>query len=206
MRRFWEWIKPSIINAHNFPHYLTAIFTLALAVFAYNAWIEAQRGTHALEGQLLAIRAEQRPYIGPVNIFTSPFFTVTPDHGGQIEWNIYFTNYGKSVAYDEKTVTFIKVGDEPYQKSYSGNTTVIYDEVSLPPGKINFVTAVSWPGYSQEFFDGLLKKNKSIGVLVEFEYSDTLTGGKYHEAFCAERLANGAITFRDPKKCQKQEK
>jgi hypothetical protein len=46
------------------PHYLTALFTLLLAIFAYAAWREATHGTRALQGQLSAMEADQRPWVG----------------------------------------------------------------------------------------------------------------------------------------------
>ncbi|HXP76327.1 MAG TPA: hypothetical protein VN823_19460 [Stellaceae bacterium] len=47
----------------NLPHYLTAVFTLGLAIFAYYAWTEAVHGTQALQGQLKVLREEQRPWV-----------------------------------------------------------------------------------------------------------------------------------------------
>jgi len=53
----------SLRNPDNLPSYLIFAATVALAIFAYNAWIEATHGTDALQTQLNILRDEQRPWI-----------------------------------------------------------------------------------------------------------------------------------------------
>jgi hypothetical protein len=195
------WLRVSIANPHNFPHYLIALFTLLLAIFAFSAWIESQRTTKALEGQLQAMRMEQRPYvyIGPHE--GRPEFKAPPS--GQIVWNAEFANYGKSVAYAVEVHKYIKIGEERYQASYAGGTdSVVTEGTNLPPTKVNFFTVVSRPGYSQEFYDHLLQRDSAIGILVIFGYSDGTDTGRYEDTICMERLAGGAIAYRDPKNCK----
>jgi hypothetical protein len=58
------WIATSFRNPHNLPQYLIAVFTLALAFFAWKAWVAAQDGTAALQGQLDLMKRDERPWIG----------------------------------------------------------------------------------------------------------------------------------------------
>lgn len=55
-------------NHGHFPHWLTAIFTLGLMLFAYKAWDESTRTTAALEGQLKILQEEQRPYVSQIDL------------------------------------------------------------------------------------------------------------------------------------------
>jgi hypothetical protein len=57
------WLGKSLHEPNNLPIHLTAIFTLALAVFAAYAWKESKRGTEAIEGQLRVMRDQNRPWI-----------------------------------------------------------------------------------------------------------------------------------------------
>jgi hypothetical protein len=69
---FRHCIGASIRNPNNIPHYLIALFTFGLAVFACYAWLESRKGTRALEGQLKVMQADQRPWVGaPTEIETS---------------------------------------------------------------------------------------------------------------------------------------
>jgi hypothetical protein len=67
---FWNWLLLSAKKSENFPAYLTAIFTVALAGFAYLAWRESQAATAIFAGQLEAaqkqlqeMRDQQRPWV-----------------------------------------------------------------------------------------------------------------------------------------------
>jgi hypothetical protein len=86
------WFRKSVNNPNNLPHYLAALFTLALAVFACYAWLESQRGTAALQGQLTAMQIDQRPLMWVVG-FQEPDYD---DPTGQVLWNVSFANIGKA--------------------------------------------------------------------------------------------------------------
>ena len=94
--QFWKWLTSSVSDPHNLPHWLTSIFTLVLAVFACYAWLESQRVTKALEGQLAALKAEQRPFLWLSNM-EQPSFN---KQNGQIWINYVYKNYGKGIAYN----------------------------------------------------------------------------------------------------------
>ena len=81
---------------HDFPHYLTALFTLALVLFAYYAWDESTRGTAALQGQLSVLRAQQRPWVGV------GFVGYPPDQPPQLQ----FKNAGNSPAFKVSITAF----------------------------------------------------------------------------------------------------
>jgi hypothetical protein len=82
-RRALRWLRTSFSEPDNLPLHLTWLFTVVLAVFAYGAWREAVKGTLAIQGQLDAMRSEQRPW-ARVDIHTANFppFDPTGDPRG----------------------------------------------------------------------------------------------------------------------------
>ena len=159
------WLWGSVSKPDNFPHYLIALFTLGLAIFAYSAWIESRRGTAALEGQLKAMQTDQRPYIWVTN--TLPiinFRATTGTNTRQVTIDWQFTNYGRGVAYHFRLAHFIKIGaNSQYIVSYGANEQNPWNaEGVMPPGKINFNTVISRPGITQ---DDLSKRAKSTSQL-----------------------------------------
>jgi uncharacterized membrane protein YbhN (UPF0104 family) len=88
----YPWFRRSVRNPDNFPHYLTTIFTLGLAVFACYAWLESRRGTAALEGQLNDM---ERPFVWVVKL-EQPIYD---DAGRQFLWTWACNNIGKGLAY-----------------------------------------------------------------------------------------------------------
>jgi hypothetical protein len=170
-----------------------ACLTFVLGAVGFMQWWE-------LSGQLVAIRADQRPYIWLTNDLPPPVFL--GDHSnGQVAWSWKFTNYGKSVAKNFRFHQFIKVGNGQYKVSYREPDTIYGGDVV--PGKINFATGISAPGVVLDNVNQLLKMDRALGLLVELEYLDGY-GTRYEDAFCVENLATGAISFADPKDCEKE--
>jgi len=200
-----NWFRASFLNPDNLPRHLTALFTLLLAVFAFEAWTEAQRETHALQGELAVLEADQRPYIGLANFIEQPLFVAQSNQAplGQVVWKWQYMNYGRGIAYNVRFRDFIKVGDERYQPSYGGTGEQVSLATAMPPGRVAFATAVSHPGLSQENFAQLLQKDFQIGILIELEYTDAFRRETFKDVVCLERLATGAIAFRPPEDCKK---
>jgi hypothetical protein len=71
----------------------------------------------------------------------------------------------------------------------------------IPPGKIDFVTAVSAPEVSQLDLDWMSRADLSFGVAMDFEYFDGY-GTKFTDSVCEERLASGAMLYRRPEDCK----
>jgi hypothetical protein len=69
-----------------------ALVTLLLAVFAYDAWKESQKSTAALEGQLNATLAGQRPW---VDFAIAPKKDITFIRGGNLSADLAFTLINK---------------------------------------------------------------------------------------------------------------
>jgi hypothetical protein len=116
--KFCRWVVPSIRNPDNFPHYLIAAFTLGLAIFALFAWIESRRGTQALEGQMTAMREDQRPYIWITNDPLGVILNIpTGATAGTLLLTIKYTNYGRGVAFRFDRRLYIKVKNGPYKKA-----------------------------------------------------------------------------------------
>jgi hypothetical protein len=75
----------------------------------------------------------------------------------------------------------------------------------MAPTSLAVAAAVSAPDLTltQERFDELLKRERTIGLLVEFEYQD-INDTKFTNAFCFERLATGAISLLQPRECERE--
>jgi hypothetical protein len=205
MRRFWEWFVGSVSDPHNLPHYLTAIFTLALAVFACYAWLESQRSTQALEGQLVALKAEQRPFLWTRNI-GQPRFESPPIYGGQVLIDWQYMNYGRGIAYNIASVSYIRVGDGRYEPTFGLDIGPIPNKTGIqePPAKVDFSTVTSRLGFSQDYFDKLMKTDLGFGIMIDFHYSGDSAGiERYSDVICLERFATSAWTFKDPDECKK---
>jgi hypothetical protein len=183
-------------DPHNLPHWVIALLTLGLAVFAGNAWIEATRTTRTLEGQLQAMRYGQRPYVWATNLGLPQYLD-----SEQVVWTYHFTNVGKGTAQNVTARHYLKIGaNEPYRASY-GKAEEHPVGVPLPPLIDQFKTAVSHPGVSKQYFDTLYKSDRALGLRVEFEYGDGIDN--YADTLCVELLASGALIYRDPKDCPK---
>lgn len=198
IRSFFCWLNPD-----NLPHYLIAAFTLGLAIFACNAWLEAQKGTQALQGQLKVMLEDRQPYIGPTENLGAPNLHLSNIGTGQVTWQFAFENYGKSLARNIRFRMYVKIGkNDVYRASYGPAISVGSD---MPPSATAIAAAISAPDptLTQDRYDQLVAADEAIGVLVEFEYSD-LDGTKFVNTFCMERLASGAISLPQPEKCQKE--
>jgi hypothetical protein len=196
-----DWLGSSLRNPHNLPHYLTAIFTLGLAIFAWKAWQEAPHSTTALQDQVLAIKAYQRPLIW-VTGYKQPAYQEEP---GQVSWEYDFENIGKSVAYGVIERSYIKIGNEKYQpgRIMAGNVEASSSEpADIPPGlKGIFATVTSRPGINKDYFNKMLKIDGGVGFLVEFHYLDASGKTAYDNAVCIARLATSALAFIPPADC-----
>ena len=97
---FFDWIGASIKNPHNLPSYLLFIATAFLAAFACNAWLEATKGTEALQAANVQANksyvAGNRAWLGPVDaVLDGPIQKDKP-----IKVLIVFENTGKGPALD----------------------------------------------------------------------------------------------------------
>jgi hypothetical protein len=207
IRSLGSWIVISISNPESFPHYLIAVFTLGLAIFAYKAWDESTRGTKALEDQVKAMQADQRPYIWIINRVSGPQFREFSNGIGQVSWNFQYTNYGRSVAYQFNSRPFIKVGGNIFRPTLgtfepAPNEPVPSGSGIIPPGKIDFNTAFSPPTIAKDDFSAFLITDNAIGLLVEMRYTDAYST-VYTDAFCLSHLASGATGYRPPSDCKK---
>lgn len=202
--KFCRWVTPSIKNPDNFPHYLISAFTLGLAVFAFFAWIESRHGTQALEGQLKSMQEDQRPYVwitnDPIGLALNIPSGMTV---GQIGVTMKYTNYGRGVAYKFDRRLFIKVKSGAYERSAGDIATPMEGKGTgiIPPGKTDFVTAASGPTVSQLDLDWMTRTDFSLGVVMDFEYFDGY-GTKFTDLICTERLASGAMAYRNPTDCK----
>lgn len=131
IRRASLWL--GLDHAHA-PHWVIAILTAALVVFAYRAWDESIQGTTELrrqanysQAQLTELRSEQRPWIG------MGFVGYPPDGPFQLQ----FISNGKSPAID--VAIFAKVvpgafSDPPQLPSARCTTDCKMDGIVMLPG------------------------------------------------------------------------
>jgi len=195
----------SLRNTHNLPHFLVFVATLLLGVFAYMAWDESKRGTGALQGQLKAMQAGQRPYIGPGHI-EKPKRELSPQNEGQIVWNFQIRNYGPGLAREIKFHTFIRIADGQFEPSFGSKNPSTAPDMPPPPSNFGVrTTALSAPDLmlTQDHFDKLLSTNFSIQVLVELEYKD-IFNNDFTSAFCLAHIVAGEPIGRQPVECARE--
>jgi hypothetical protein len=201
---FWNWFYASFFHPERITHFLTALATVALVVFAWRAWAEAQKTTTAIQGQLDTMKADQRPLVW-VTFNSPPQYN---DDTGQVSWNWGYNNVGKGIAYNVVFMSYIKIGNEAFQKarSYNVNNSIELtpsEPVDLPPfGALQpYSTIYSRPGIGKDYFTKLLNTDKGMGFLVKFHYTDASGTNSFDNATCSERLSNGAFTITPPNAC-----
>jgi len=202
-RALRHWAAGSLRD--NVPHYLIALFTLFLVVFAWYAWDESTRGTAALQEQVLVLKADQRPMIWVTDLDPAPTYL---DASGQVLWGWRFQNIGKSIAYNVVMNQYIKIGSERYQRGRNRGANAIELEgtkpIDIPPGQRGpFATVASRAGVNKDFITQLMAVDHAFGILVEFTYTDASGKTRYTNAVCLERLATGANAITPPADCQK---
>jgi hypothetical protein len=184
---------------------LLAIATFALAMVAHSTDANIRIQAGIMQQQLDAMVRDQRPFIWITNSPTGPSFVKKRDAApqedtGQIIWNWQYTNLGRTFARNLTYDTFLKIGDAPYRRS-EGASAPVFGGI-MPPGKINFSTAVSIPGKSQTEFNHLIFVDGGIGLLIEFVYFDGAEN-RYADSVCIVRIATGAVAYPDPSTCKK---
>jgi hypothetical protein len=199
IRRFLCWLWGAIRDQHNLPHFLIAAFTLLLVIFAYSAWRESIRTTAALEEQIKVLKEGDRPFLYDTAVSPPTF---SPQFK-RILWNFVFMNYGKSIAYNTRVRSYIKIGDEPFRPS-EGPQRQFGAPEDLPPGKPLAGTAASREGFTEEYLAALLKQDVAMGLLIEFEYWDASLTQKYTGAVCIHMLASGATLTGPGTSCPKE--
>jgi hypothetical protein len=125
LAKLWRWWRErfeAFRDPDRMPHHVTALSTAALAIFACLAWLEAVRGTQALEGQLAVQRAGQRPWIALDMEAEGPLAQGL--NGWEFIVKYSLTNVGKSPAFSvDFLATMIPLGDvqsdPPDKKGYS---------------------------------------------------------------------------------------
>lgn len=174
---FFEWGYRSVRD--HFPHYLIALFTLLLAIFAYFAWDEATISTTALQGQLNEARkatiANNRAWLGVVSmVLASPV-----ENGKPIDFSVRMENTGKSpalhavIVYNEFTIPYIldRVGTYTDYEPSQLNTTCEGVRLAadggfvISPGKTNFYSRHSFENterYRQDAADAAARKRSLV--------------------------------------------
>ncbi len=194
------------IRHESAPHWSIAALTLILAIFAYRAWDESTRATAALQGQLAAMRVDQRPYIYLVNPGIGPEFRFSSTGESRIVWNIALSNYGKGIAYNINSTDYLLIGEDVYRISDpEPKQSALVDNIgiSLPPTGSYFQTIMSRPGIDEAYFKGLLQKDFGIGFLIELSYTDASGKEFYTDRMCFQRWASGALAMIDASTCKK---
>jgi hypothetical protein len=184
------------------PHWIIALFTFVLAVFAFFAWVESTRTTVALQGQLDVLKAQQRPFLYYADAVGGPV-TGLPNFSketGQIVWNFVYLNFGHSVAYRVSPEMYIRVGEDKFQPSLPPINKPSH--IDLPPGSPKWATAFSRKGFNEDYFNSLMKQDGGIQIRVEFHYSDASLQAHYTNGFCLQHFANGSVGILAVDECQ----
>jgi hypothetical protein len=207
--------------------FLIAFFTAALSGVAYLQYLamsntdraihsqlevmekqlEAMRNTDGtihdqlkiMQRQLETMNRDQMPLLF-IKPDASPRFELT-DAGknrGDIRWNIYISNTGKTDAVNIRMKKFLSLGEGGAFLSEGNELTI----ETMVAGSDYFVTIYS-PELSSVQAAALLKKNHGVNALVELSYDDVI-GGSHSYAFCASTSESGAIELPHVQDCQKE--
>jgi hypothetical protein len=150
------WLAKSIREPDNIPYYLTAIFTLALAILAYYAWNEAKGGTKALRGQLEAMQSDQRPWITvtEINVVGKPTLRDGRPFFPRIQYII--KNVGRSAGF-VRAGSFTITGPD---KGWEGQQAELCDKLSS--SEINTWLVIPGGEFSYMFPDSTIE-SQSLG-------------------------------------------
>jgi hypothetical protein len=160
---------------------------------------EMKTQSNFMKGQLIALENDQRPSISVEP--KPPEFKVRPPQAlGQILWNIFFDNGGKSTAIDFTYVAYLKIGDKPFHPAAGFEEPAALGKINVPPGKKSYVIE-STPSISLDAFNQAMRQDRALGILVTLSYADYF-GNKYAEPICFARLSNGAIQNIVPEDCK----
>jgi hypothetical protein len=164
-----SWLARSLRNPDNLPHFLAAAFTLVLAVFAIAAWIESQRGTRALEGQLKEMREQQRPWVG-VDIASA-----SAKPGDTLNALVTVKNAGKSPALKVHAVFrtgLLKFNSEDGVDECHGCS----ESVLLPEANVNYIVPLAIPAE-------MAAKHPAPAIFGRVDYEDS-SGNGYWTTVC----------------------
>jgi hypothetical protein len=148
---------------------------------------------------------DQRPYVWPAEIVPHP-----PKVGEQIKANVYFVNYGKTPAINEKSagkiLLFVGEGTlkqaDAFFDTFDENKVIGGSEIILPPGVPQdakkspaFITTYSdATPKDQSAIDEINRTDGSFAVVGVVTYFDS-TGTHYRSNYCMMHLANGALAW-----------
>jgi hypothetical protein len=132
-------------------------------------------------------RSDERPYMWLGTQITTPQYD---NATGQIVWNFTDRNYGKTPAKDLQKVSFMKLGDQPFVRSYGEKNG---SSAGPPPG-VDFVGTVFSRPTTREEFDRLFKIDGGIKIKAVLTYTD-FSGTKYETGVCLSHQNRGAIGF-----------
>lgn len=160
-----------------------------------------KRQLDVMKGQLDAMERDQRPFLGLVGP-DIPHLVKLPAGSQQqlqkVAWSWQYANFGKSVAKAVAADQFMKLADGPFVRVNLNHAA----SGDVPPGKINYGTAISLNVVDDNEFARLMGLDGGIAVLVELEYFDE-PGQRYTNAFCLTHLATGAAGLLNPADCKK---
>ncbi len=140
-------------------------------------------------------RQDQRPYVALTESRDpqapkAPFTFVDDGRGKRIGWTWFYTNYGRSPAYNLRFSQEMEIEGKIIGPSTSSVG------FAVPTGKLAFSTAVSLPGIEDAEFSRLMKTDGAILIRGRLFYTDAY-GGSYETGFCLRYLATGATEYCD---------
>jgi hypothetical protein len=184
--KFCRWVAPSVRNPENFPHYLIAIFTLGLAIFAFFAWKESREGTRALQGQLTELQRQSaltisqlRPKLTltikgpgrPMKLGDKEGWVLTPvweNHGGSEGINFWgWDNARLFTGPAPADFDFLTLGHDAGDVS---KTTIAMNDPHLQLSKV----------ITRDEIQSVMDKKSDFVLWGYVEYRESLPGSQFH--------------------------
>jgi hypothetical protein len=177
----------------------TLFIVLIYTTVAFWQGCSNQRAATVAENALELTRdqfaRDRRPWIAQSSKSSEPpQFMMNPvdsKKGGQIIWNWYMTNYGKTPAIGVTFTQEISLGGKPFVRSHGDGTPNIGAPMS-PSGEV-FSTVISEPMQKAEF-DKLIRTTDAIAIRVRIDYTD-LEGRPYKTGFCIMHTNAGSLPY-----------
>jgi hypothetical protein len=185
-------------KSHRNKNFVVSVLTLMAVVFY--AGLTFWQGTllrDSIRNTNNNFQKDQRPYVWATDV-TYPAFPKDKI----FSWGLKFSNYGRSPAVKLTTCSALRrmPGPAPFQWIFSHLSVPSLDTCEngqqfpsvLPPGKVDFFTAVGDKVLSDDEVRIILDLDAGIVILGAFRYEDR-DGNRYISKFCEFRLSNGTV-------------
>jgi len=154
---------------------------------ARQATLDALKAREQADSQF---RADQRPVVWLANDPKMEIGQFPTPQGTQLLWDVRYTNFGKSAAYELRQGHHCEFGSNALSRIKKPKLSK--DRMFLPPGKTDFITLVTSPLDASS----IIASYKDYGLVFWFrsQYEDSI-GNRYESNLCMAHLQAGGWQY-----------